>query len=88
METTRLSSKGQVILPKSIRDAHQWRPGTQFVVEKTADGVLLRPAKPFPPTRIEDVAGCLRYTGKAKTLSQMDAAIGAEVKARHGRGRY
>ena len=88
METTRLSSKGQVILPKSVRDAHQWRPGTEFIVENTADGVLLRPAKPFPPTRLEDVAGCLRYAGKPKTLSQMEGAIRAEVKARRGRGRY
>jgi len=46
------------------------------------DRVLLRAAKPFPPTRLEDVAGCLRYTGKPKTLSQMEAAIRAEVKAR------
>src|SRR5215472_12977882 len=52
METTRLSSKGQVILPKSIRDAHRWQRGTEFMVEDTAVGVLLRPAKPFPPTRI------------------------------------
>jgi AbrB family looped-hinge helix DNA binding protein len=88
MESTRLSSKGQVILPKSVRDAHHWRPGTEFIVESTADGVLLRPAKPFAPTRLEDVAGCLRYAGKPKTLRQIDAAITAEVKARRGRGRY
>ncbi|PZN73131.1 MAG: hypothetical protein DM484_23225 [Candidatus Methylumidiphilus alinenensis] len=29
METTRLSSKGQVILPKSVRDAHHWSPGSE-----------------------------------------------------------
>jgi AbrB family looped-hinge helix DNA binding protein len=88
METTRLSSKGQVILPKSIREAHQWQPGTEFLVQDTAGGVLLRPAKPFAPTRIEDVAGCLRYTGKAKSLAQMDSAIKIEVRARRARGRY
>jgi AbrB family looped-hinge helix DNA binding protein len=88
LETTRLSSKGQVVLPKSVRDAHQWRPGTEFIVENTADGVLLRPAKPFPPTRLEDVAGCLRYGAKPKTLRQMEAAIGIEVKARRGLGRF
>jgi AbrB family looped-hinge helix DNA binding protein len=88
MDTTVLSSKGQVILPKSIREAHRWQPGTEFIVESTAEGVLLRPVKPFPSTRIEDVAGCLRHRGKPKTLEQMEAAIGAEVKARHDRGRY
>jgi len=60
----------------------------EFMVENTLDGVLLRPAKAFPPSRIEDVAGCLRYAGKPKTFGQMDAAIKAEVKARHRRGRY
>ncbi|HUY26205.1 MAG TPA: AbrB/MazE/SpoVT family DNA-binding domain-containing protein [Candidatus Binataceae bacterium] len=88
MESTRLSSKGQIILPKSVRDARRWRPGTEFIVEETADGVLLRPAKPFAPSRLEDVAGCLRYAGKPKTIGQMDMAIRAEVKARRGRGRY
>jgi AbrB family looped-hinge helix DNA binding protein len=88
METTRLSSKGQVVLPKPIRDARRWRPGTELTVEDTADGVLLRPVKPFAPSRLEDVAGSLRYAGKPKTIRQMDVAIRAEVKARRGRGRY
>jgi len=88
METTRLSSKGQVILPKSVRDANHWLPGTEFIVENLPNGVLLRPLKPFAPSRLEEVAGCLRNPGKAKTLAQMEAAIGAEVKKRHARGRY
>ena len=29
----------------------------------------------LPVTRVEDVAGCLHYTGPAKTLADMDAAI-------------
>jgi hypothetical protein len=37
MERTRLSSKGLVTLPKSVRDADQWRPVTEFIVENTAD---------------------------------------------------
>jgi AbrB family looped-hinge helix DNA binding protein len=88
METTRLSSKGQVIVPKSIREAHGWLPGTEFVVEELPDGITLRPLKQFPPSRLEDVAGSLRYTGKPKTLEQMDEAIRAEVRRRHGWSRY
>ena len=34
METTKLSSKGQVVLPKSVRDAHKWQPGAEFAVEE------------------------------------------------------
>jgi AbrB family looped-hinge helix DNA binding protein len=53
MQTTRLSSKEQVILPKSIRDAYRWQPGTEFMVEDTTEGVLLRPAKPFPQRELK-----------------------------------
>lgn len=88
METTRLSAKGQIVLPKPIRDSHQWYPGTEFQVEEVNDGVLLRPVSPFPRTRVEDVSGCLRYTGRARTIREMERAIGKEVAARRGRGRY
>jgi AbrB family looped-hinge helix DNA binding protein len=88
METTRLSTKGQIILPKAIRNSRDWRPGTAFTIEETGDGVLLRPAAQFPPTRLEDVAGCLRSGRKPKTLTQMRAAIGREVVRRHDLGRY
>ncbi len=88
METTRLSSKGQVIVPKAIREAHGWQAGTEFAVEDLPDGIKLRPLKPFPASRLEDVAGSLRYTGKPKTLGEMDEAIRAEVKRRHDSGRY
>lgn len=88
METTRLSTKGQIILPKSIRDSRDWRPGMALTVEETKDGVLLRPKRLFPGTRMEDVVGCLQYKGKAKTVAQMDAAIRKVVLERHDRGRY
>jgi AbrB family looped-hinge helix DNA binding protein len=86
--TTVVSTKGQVILPKAIRQRRDWPAGTRLVVEETPDGVLLRRARVFPETRPEDVRGMLAYKGKRKTLEEMDAAIVAEVKRRHARGRY
>ena len=88
METIRLSSKGQIILPRAVRDRHHWAPGTDFVVEDTGDGVLLRPVKKGRVTRLEDVAGCLKHNGPTVTLEEMDAAIDDEVQARRDRGRY
>lgn len=88
MPTTRISTKGQVILPKEIRDARAWRPGTELEVTATKEGVLLRPKQLFPPTKIDDVFGCLKYTGNPKTIAEMDQAIADEVKRRHARGRY
>jgi AbrB family looped-hinge helix DNA binding protein len=88
MDTTRLSSKGQLVLPKSIRDADDWGEGTEFTVERVADGVLLRPLRPVPPTRLEDVVGSAGYHGPAKSIQQMEKAIERGVKARRGRGRH
>jgi len=88
METTRLSTKGQIILPKAIRESHKWGPGTEFTVEETADGVLLRPSRYFPKTRVEDVYGCLAGPEKRKSIAEMDEAITHEVRRRHERGRY
>jgi AbrB family looped-hinge helix DNA binding protein len=88
MLTTTVSTKGQVILPKAIRERRNWQPGTRLVVEDTSDGVLLKPASVFSPTRPEDVAGMLAYRGPPKTLEEMDAAITTEVKRRRARGRY
>ena len=88
METTRLSTKGQIILPKSIRVSRDWKPGTAFTIEEAGDGILLRPATHFPAADLEEVAGCLRSNRKAKTPAQMRAAIGREVLRRHDRGRY
>jgi len=84
METTKLSSKGQIILPKHIRTAHQWQPGVEFQVEDTPDGVLLRPLKPFKATRLKDVIGCTGYRGPKKAIAEMDAAIAAGVIATDG----
>ena len=88
METTRLSSKGQIILPKAVRDLHHWEPGTDFLVEDTGDGVMLRPIKAGAPTRLDDIVGCLRVKGPARTIEEMDSAIDAELRDRRDRGRY
>ncbi len=86
--TTTVSTKGQVILPKSIRQRRQWGPGTRLTVEDGPDGVLLRRALLFEPARSQDVFGCLAYSGPAKTIEEMDAAVSAEAKRRHARNRY
>jgi bifunctional DNA-binding transcriptional regulator/antitoxin component of YhaV-PrlF toxin-antitoxin module len=86
METTKLSSKGQIILPVSIRLANQWQAGVEFAVENTAEGVLLRPLKPVATTTLDEVIGCAWYKGKARSVKEMDAAITAEIKSRHARG--
>ncbi len=88
MEKTKLSSKGQVVLPKSLRDARRWRPGAQFAVEEVSEGLLLRPVRPFQAVSFDEVFGCLKYNGRPKTFRQMEQAIAKGVRARRARGRY
>jgi AbrB family looped-hinge helix DNA binding protein len=85
METTKLSSKGQVVLPKSVREEHGWVPGTEFEVESTSDGVRLRAKAPFRKTEIGDVFGSRSHAGPAKTLEDMDEGIRAAAARRHRR---
>ena len=86
--TTTVSTKGQVILPKAIRDQRDWPPGTELIVEDTPDGVLLKAKPVFPRTRSKDVFGSLPYKGPPKSIEEMNAAITAEAKRRHARNRY
>lgn len=88
METTRLSSKGQIILPKAVRDMHHWAPGTDFTVEDIGDGIILRPIKSSQPTKLDDLVGSLQAKGVPRTIQEIDAAIDAELQDRHDRGRY
>jgi AbrB family looped-hinge helix DNA binding protein len=79
MQTTKLSSKGQVVIPKSLRSAHRWKPGTEFIVEERGDGILLRPRQRKGTTRLEDLVGCVNYKGPRKTIREMDEAVAAEA---------
>ena len=83
--TTTVSTKGQVILPKSIRQARHWEAGTRLVVEDGPEGVVLKAAPHFPETRPEQVFGCLSYKGEAKSIDEMEAGIMAEASRRHAR---
>lgn len=80
--TTTVSTKGQVILPKAIRQQRQWDAGTRLIVEDTEDGVLLTTAPLFPRTDIDAVFGLLPFKGEAKTIEAMNAAIAGEARRR------
>ena len=86
--TTVVSTKGQVILPKAIREQRHWPAGTELMVEDTPEGVLLKAKPAFALTRPKDVFGCLPYEGPTKSIADMEAGIAAEAKRRHARNRY
>ena len=80
MNTTRVSSKGQVIIPKPLRVAHHWEAGQELVAVDAGNGILLKPRVPFDETSIADVASCLKFKGKPMSLDDMNAAIKKGIK--------
>lgn len=78
----RLSSKGQVVLPKLLRDRRGWEAGTMLEVEEVPDGVLLRSVARPPVASIEDLLGCTGYRGPRRSLADMEAAIREEAKTK------
>lgn len=83
---TTVSTKGQVVLPADLRRRQGWTPGTRLTVEETPEGVLLRRSDPlFPPTRHEDVFGCLHYDGPPVSVEDMDEGVKAEADEQYRR---
>ena len=54
--TTKLSSKGQVVIPEDVRDQLQLQPGAQFAVIGQGDTVIL---KVITPPSLDDVRAML-----------------------------
>ena len=75
MASTKLSTKGQLVIPKDVRDRHGWAAGTELVVEDLGHAVVIRSLDSVKPTTLKDVLGCLRYSGRPKTLAEMEKAI-------------
>ena len=80
MELTRLSSKGQVIIPKAVRAAHHWEPGQELEVIDTKEGVLLKPKSPFARTEFSEVFGMLKGRISPKTDAEIEAALRKDIR--------
>lgn len=72
IDVTKVSDKGQVVIPKEVRDRLQMGPGTKLIVVATDDAVVLQ--------RIETVAG------KMRMRDIMDIAKNISEKFKLGRG--
>ena len=70
--TTKMSSKGQVVIPEDIRKRLKLKPGAQFVVVGDKDVVIL---KNISPPAIEDFSELIaeaRQIGKKVGLKKSD----------------
>jgi len=69
---TKVSDKGQVVIPKEVRDRLRLSPGTKLIVVATDDAIVLQ--------RIEAVAG------KMRMKDFMDIAKSVTEKFKLGKG--
>lgn len=67
-----------------------WRkvrlPGIKIEVVRKPLSPAAPTIKATPATRLDEVVGCTGYAGKPHSVTDMDKAITAEIKARHARG--
>ena len=81
-QATRLSTKGQLIIPKEVRERHGWTAGVELLVEDRGDSVVLRRADDLPETTLDDLVGCTGYKGPTRSLEEMEAAIARGARER------
>lgn len=74
---TKMSAKGQVVIPKDVRDALRLETGTRFDVGMNPAGVIeLRPlisTNPFPRTTSADIAKWKPAKGPAKSIEEISS---------------
>lgn len=81
MENTRVSSKGQMIIPKRVREALGLKKGTELAVELLPEGGFAARPKATDLARVRSVAGMLAHRGKRMSRTRERAAIMAAVLA-------
>lgn len=69
--TITLSSKGQVVIPKEIRDQLHWEAGLELTIETTEHGVLLKSSVKDKHLRLEDLRGFLKYDGPPISIDEL-----------------
>ena len=84
METITLSSKGQLVIPKAIRDNAHIVAGAQFEVRYVEGEIRLRPLPTQGTTQLDEVAGCLAQPGRERLSdAKVQTVIRAKLKAKH-----
>jgi len=75
METTVVTTDGQIVLPQVVRDALNWTPGTRLSMQLAHGGLLLREVPVFAPTSVKALFGSMQYAGSALSIEDMRTAV-------------
>ena len=72
LATTKMSSKGQVVIPEGIRKRLKLKTGTQFLVVGDNDVVILKSITPPSIEEFDELIAKARKTGKKVGLKKTD----------------
>jgi AbrB family looped-hinge helix DNA binding protein len=72
VSTTRMSSKGQVVIPENIRKQLNLKAGTQFIVVGEKDVVILKNIAPPSLDEFGDLIAEARKKGKQAGIKKSD----------------
>jgi AbrB family looped-hinge helix DNA binding protein len=80
--TTSLSAKGQVVIPKDVRDALGLVPGQKLDVIRSGNGLFLRPQHKKSGRTADEIFAEIakirpKWTGPAATIEEMNASVAA-----------
>ena len=73
--TITLSSKGQIVIPKEIRDQLHWHAGTQITLLAGASGVTLKAVPKKTGRRLEDLIGMLKHERPPLSTEELCAPV-------------
>jgi AbrB family looped-hinge helix DNA binding protein len=81
--TTKMSSKGQVVIPERIRKQLNLEPGSQFVVVGDKDVVILRAIETPSMDQFDELVRRARQQARAAGMKRSDVtAAVAKVRGR------
>ncbi len=72
LSTTKMSSKGQVVIPEKIRKRLRLRAGSQFVVVGDKDTVILKAISPPSIEEFDELIAEARRQARKVSMKQSD----------------
>jgi AbrB family looped-hinge helix DNA binding protein len=86
MAKGRFSTKGQIVIPKELRDEYAFAPGSEVEFVREKDGLKIRPGQPpsIRRTTLADVSGMLarHYNGPTLSDEEINRRLAEGIRAK------
>jgi AbrB family looped-hinge helix DNA binding protein len=81
ISTTKMTSKGQVVIPEEIREYMHLESGVKFIVMATGDSIIFKKVTPIPERDIKELLKVSQAMAKKYKFNENDVSnIISEVR--------